>query len=103
MDKYFNFHGWTDIEPYELVNVISPKCVEIKAMKSELDPGWKPEWVPGGFSAICTNQASQRWSISSDPAALVIRARLHKNGQWHSPRGRHIPSDHPVKLYDYNF
>ena len=101
--KYANHHGWSDVTPYEVIRVISDKTIEIREMKAERDPAYTPEFVPGGFSAVCTNQRDQTWIIESDDTAPVIRARLRKDGYFHSQRGRHILNDKPVHFYDYNF
>ena len=101
--KYANHHGWSDVTPYEVIRVISDKTIEIREMKAERDPTYQPEFVPGGFSAICTNQHSQKWIIESDDTAPVIRARLRKDGRFWSNRGSHRLSDEPIRFYDYNF
>jgi len=101
---YFNSRGWTDVSPGELIRVISSKTVEIREMDAVLDPEWKPEFVPGGFSAICTNQNEQKWVITSNPSNPVIRIRKHKNGKWKAAHGEEFrPSDAPRKFYDFNF
>jgi hypothetical protein len=101
---YMNYRGWSDTEPFEVVNVVSEKCVEIRAMKAERDPSWTPEFVPGGFAGTVVNQGEQRWVISSDPEAPVVRVRLQKSGKWKTASGaEYVPSDVPRKYYDYNF
>ena len=101
---YFNSRGWTDVEPYEVVRVVSDKTVEIRAMKATQDESWKPNFVPGGFSAVCTNQNEQKWIIESDETAEIIRVRKHKNGKWKAAHGGEFrPSDAPRKFYDFNF
>lgn len=102
--KYANQHGYSDVTPYEVVRKVSEKTLEIRRMKAERDPTWKPEIVPGGFAGHCTNQESQRWIIESDADASITRIRLGKNGQWKSPHGgRFQLSDTPRRFYDYNF
>lgn len=93
---------YSDVQPYEVIRVISEKTIEIRAMSAELDAEWKPKFDVGGFVGHCTNQKTQKWIItsSSDP---VIRMRKQKNGTWKSIYGRHKLSDEPVKVYDYNF
>lgn len=103
--KYANFHGYNDIEPYEIIRFVTSKCIEIRAM-SCVEDNWKPDWVPGGFSAICMNQHHQKWCITSDPIQPTIRIRRHcgKRKGWFDPKGRmFILSNHPIKFYDYNF
>ena len=48
--KYCNQHGYTDINPYEVIRVVSDKCLEIRSMKAEKNPDYKPDFVAGGFS-----------------------------------------------------
>ena len=49
--KYANRIGYTDVNPCEVVKVISDKCVEIREMIAE-EKEWKKEWVAGGFSDV---------------------------------------------------
>jgi len=101
--KYANHYGYSDVDPYEIVRVISDKTIEIREMKAERDDSVKLEFHVGGFSAHCSNQRDQKWTISSDETAKVIRIRLGKRG-WKCPHGRKFSlSDKPVKFYDYNF
>jgi len=101
--KYANLHGYSDVYPYEVIRVISDKTIEIRAMKYEIDPTWKPNMIPGGFLAHCDNQNEQRWSIESNPSIATLRMRKHKNGHWKSALGRHVLSEQPKRFYDYNF
>ena len=102
--QYANKLGYSDVEPFEVVRVVSEKCIEIRKMDAELDPEWKPEIVPGGFAGRCINQNSQKWIIKSNPANPVARIRLQKNGSWKSACGSRFALDSkPVKFYDYNF
>lgn len=101
--SYFTHLGYTDRSPYEIVNVISEKTIEIRAMDSERDD-WDMQIMKGGFSAIVLNQRDQKWKITSNENNPVIRIRKHKNGQWKNKYGaKYIPSDAPYKFYDYNF
>lgn len=101
--KFANHFGYSDINPYEIVRVVSDKTLEIREMKAERDQSVKLEFVPGGFSAICVNDSEQKWHISSDEAAPVTRIRLGKRG-WKDAHGRRFGlNDEPVKYYDYNF
>jgi hypothetical protein len=101
--KYANLLGYTDVEPYEVIRAISDKTIEVRAMRAELDPTWKPDFHIGGFCAHCSNQNSQRWNITSDPDGHVLRLRLAKNGHWkHKGLEFHL-ADAPRKFHDYNF
>lgn len=100
--QYMNLHLYSDIFPYEVIRWVSEKTVEIRMMKAELDPQWKPEFVAGGFLGHCVNQDEQRYIYESNGDAKVIRARLTARG-WKSKAGIHKLSDSPRRKYDYNF
>jgi hypothetical protein len=107
--KYCNMKGWTDSEPYEVIKVVSDKCLEIRFMKSEKNPDYNPDFVAGGFSAHCTNNYDQKWIITSCPEAKTIRVRKRKTVKnygegvyWHQT-ARYQLADEPHKFYDYNF
>ena len=97
--KYCNRHLYTDIDPFEVVRVISPKCVEIRMMDAK-QTVFPTDFHPGGFSGHYADNRNQEYEYTSDMNSGVIRIRLGKNG-WGN--GRYIMSDQPVKFYDYNF
>ena len=102
--KYANQFGWSDVEPFEVVRVVSDKTLEIRRMDTEKDESVKLEFHVGGFSAHCSNQSDQKWIITSQPDASVIRIRLSKNKGWRCANGsRYVLADAPRKFYDYNF
>jgi len=101
--NYANHYGYSDVNPFEIVRRVSDKTVEIRSMKAERDPDWKPDFVPGGFSAVCLNINSQKWIIESDPDGVVRRIRLGKRGWKDSHRNRYELSDKPFRFYDFNF
>ncbi len=101
--SYANEIGYSDVNPYEIVRVISDRTIEVRAMTAQRDPSWKPEIIPGGFSGRCINQDEQRWFITPNHDAKVIRIRLGKKG-WRDKYGcRFVLAQHPCKHYDYNF
>ena len=53
--KYANQIGWSDVEPFEVVNVISDKTLEIRRMDTEKDESVKLNFIQGGFVAHCDN------------------------------------------------
>lgn len=104
MEQYANHIGYSDVNPWEVTRRVSDKTIEVREMDAERDPQWQPEFVPGGFSAVCTNIRDQRWLIVSNPANPTRRLRLHKDGQWRDAHGnRYSLNSVPVKFYDYNF
>jgi hypothetical protein len=104
--QYANQYGYSDVNPFEVVRVVSDKCIEVRAMGAERDPNG-PELIfnVGGFAANCPNQRDQKWIISSDESNPVVRLRLRKNGYYGSPKvsGKFALSNQPIKFYDYNF
>ena len=102
--NYANQIGYSDINPFEIVRKISDKTIEIREMVSTRDRSVELEFIPGGFSAHCRNQNKQKWHISSDETASVVRIRLSKNRGWQDKHGRRFSlADQPCKFYDYNF
>ena len=102
--KYAMHIAYSDINTYEVIRVVSEKCIEIRKMKGEKNPDFKPEFVAGGFSAVCINQGDQEWIITSDESAPVIRIRANKKLGWADKYGqKFVLRDKPVKYYDYNF
>lgn len=101
--KYANHLGYSDIDPYEVIRVVSDKTLEVREMHCERDESVKLEFHIGGFSAHCSNQRDQNWFITPDEQGRVFRIRLGKNG-WKDAHGRRFAlGDEPVKFYDYNF
>lgn len=100
---FANLHLHSDVVPFEVVRVVSPKCIEVRRMVATLSPDWEPVFHVGGFAANCSNQQSQVWTYAPDPAAPVVKARLRKDGDYHSAYGRHRVAQAPRKFHDYNF
>jgi hypothetical protein len=101
--KFFAKVGYSDLVAFEVVRIVSDKCVEIREMTA-VEGSWKPEYEVGGFNAICANQHDQNWEISSNEANPVIKVRLQKTGKWQDASGnRYKPTATPVQFRDYNF
>ena len=97
--KYCNLYLHSDIHPYEVVRIISDKCVEVRPMlhKQTVFP---KEFHSGGFSGHYADNYAQKYEYSSNPEASTKRVRLGKRG-WDG--GRFRMEDEPVYFYDYNF
>jgi hypothetical protein len=101
---YANRIGYGDINPHEIVRVISNKCIEVRSMDAERDKSVELTWAAGGFAGHCVNQNEQKWVITSNDSYPVERVRLHKDGRWYGVgKQRFTLSDNPVKFYDFNF
>jgi hypothetical protein len=95
------FHLWSDSHACTVIKR-TPKTITIQRDKAVLDPNFKPEWIPGGFAAHCTNQDEQRYTYERDPKGEIITAR------WSEKRGGFIYLDKIIttgrhEFYDYNF
>lgn len=105
MEKFANHYGYSDVNPFEVVRVISDKTIEIREMDAECDESVKLEFHVGGFSAHCSNQRDQKWFIKSNETYSTIRIRYSKRlNVWKDKHGRKFfLSNEPVKYFDYNF
>jgi len=101
--QYANLHMHSDVEPFEIIRRIGSKTIEIREMNYERVESVELKWDVGGFAGHCINQNDQQWIITPDETAKPIRARLRKDGRYHSVYGKHIISDEPIRFYDYNF
>ena len=101
--KFMNRSIGTDCIPYEVVRVVSDKCVEIRAMKTK-QTKFPKEFHVGGFSAHCSDNHSQEYEYFSDETAEVFKVRYsEKRDSWGGKYVRFWMSDKPVYFYDYNF
>lgn len=99
--KYANKHGYSDVDPYEIVKINTERKMTIRYMNAELVQA--PTFQVGGFSAHANNYA-QKWEITSDETAPEFAIRLNKKGEWKDKHGgRYVISEAPSKFYDYNF
>lgn len=81
------------------------KTLTIQRDKATLDPGFKPEFILGGFSAHCTNSEEQSYTYERNPNGEVFvchwsekkgRFQCGEDGSVRITRGRH-------EYYDYNY
>ena len=95
--------AYTDINPYKVLRIISENTLEIQEMKHEADPNDRPEFVPGGFSAICVKSGSRL--ITEDPNGRILRIRRTKRDpdRWTYKGMRFRLGYKPSAYYDYNF
>ena len=99
--KYANHIMLSDIEPFEVVRIISDKCVEIRPMQTKQIVFPKEIYV-GGFSAHTADNYNQAYEYTSNETASTMRIRKGKKG-WKSGNLKFSMSDAPIKFYDYNF
>lgn len=99
--KYANLHLHTDVQPYEVVRVVSEKCVEVRPMETK-QIEFPKEFHVGGFSAHCSDQHRQKYEYFSNENAPVMKIRKTKKG-WRLGSMKFRMSNAPIKFYDYNF
>ena len=100
--KYCNLIMYSDVEPYEVVKVISDKTVEIRPMIAT-QVEFPQTFIKGGFAGHCVDNHNQKWEFKSNESAPVIRVRKTKRNGWRHGSMKFQMSDHPCKFYDYNF
>ena len=98
---FCNWHMFSDVEPYEIVNVISDKTIEVRAMTCTRN--FQPEWIPGGFAGVCTNQEEQEWIIESNTSNNLLRLRRRKDGNFYKGSMKFVLSKEPRKYYDFGY
>jgi hypothetical protein len=100
---YATHYAYSDINPYEVLRVVSDNCLEVRSMNHENDPNDMPTFVPGGFSAICTHFGSR--VISVDPKGKVFKIRRTKRNpeRWTYKGMRFALDKEPRAYYDHNF
>ena len=92
---------WTDEDPCTVIRK-TKTTITVRYDKAEKDPNWKPEWITGGFSAICTNDHDQQWIITEDPEGHTETFYWSSKSNAYTHNGcRVTPGWH--KYYDYNF
>lgn len=92
---------WSDRHAYTIIKR-TPKSLTLRRCKATLAPEFKPEFVPGGFCAHCTNQDDQEYIYEEDENGQIEKAywseRKHGfyvGGCMSVSAGRH-------EFYDYN-
>jgi hypothetical protein len=99
-----SLYGYSDVDAYEIVKVISDKTIEIRKMDTEHDISHLKQSV-GGFFGHVENQRNQKVTYASNPDAEVIRIRRKKNNpeEWCNGNLRFGLTEKPYAFYDYNF
>ena len=104
---YLNEILHSDINPYEVVEMITPNKWLIRkldtTLKSEVRKKMQDSFCPGGFAGHVDNDC-QEWEISvneNNPLITVFRGRKNKHFKIGSmPMSM---SHSPIKIYDFNF
>ena len=81
------------------------KTMTVQRDKATKDPSFVPQWEPGGFSAICTNNNEQKWNYQRDPQGEIIKCHWSEvRGAWQAGEGGCLSVYRGRnEFYDYNF
>lgn len=110
---YLNEILYSDINPYEVVEMITPNKWVIRKLDTNLKPEARKKiqdsFCPGGFAGHVDNDC-QEWDISvneNNPLITVFRGRknyfFRKNKHFKIGSLPMSMSHSPIKIYDFNF
>jgi hypothetical protein len=99
--EYFTEVGYSQLYPW-VATKRTAKTATLAKVVVKKDPDWKPDFIPGGFCAHCTNQSDQTWLFDRIEHTAVTTIRLNNRGQWAHKGVRFIPN-RATEFYDYNF
>lgn len=105
---YCNRHLYSDIQPYEVIEVLSDTRLRLRSMNYTMDSGCmkrlNESFKPGGFMGNFDNSV-QEWVCSSDETGIVIEVRKHKDGHFYEANNciPYVLSDKPRRFRDFNF
>jgi len=93
---------WSDYHAGTIVKV-TKATITIRRDKATLDPNFKPEFIPGGFAAHCTNQNEQRWSYEPNENGHLTTLHWSKKYNRYGTPGNPSAIKGRHEFYDYNF
>ncbi len=105
---YCNRHLFCDIQPYEVINVVSDTRLRLRSMNYKQTNGGverlKESFVPGGYIGHFDNSV-QEWICTEDPTGIIVEVRMRKNGFFYEVNDStpYILSDKPKRYRDFNF
>lgn len=93
---------WSDRYAATVIKV-TKSSVTVRRDKATLNPDFKPEWIPGGFAAHCTNQDEQTYTYEPDENGTEYTFRWSRKYQRYGQPGNLTLSKGRHEFYDYNF
>lgn len=95
---------YTDVEPATIIKKTAT-TITVRHDKATRKEDWKPEWIVGGFSAICLNNEDQQdaWIIEEDPDGYTEVFRYRKSWGLYMNKSNNKIFPGWKKFYDYNF
>lgn len=93
---------WSDRHAATIIKVT--KCsITVRRDKATLNPDFKPDFIPGGFAAHCTNQSEQSYTYEADENGTTYTFRWSKKYCRYGTPGNLTLSKGRHEFYDYNF
>jgi hypothetical protein len=96
--KYINQYLWSDVNPVGKIVGVKGKTKVLVQPVVASENLTKMEFIPGGFSAHCTNMYEQEYEFSEE--GKVYEMSLSNSSMKRTHLGI---ADHPRRFYDYNF
>lgn len=96
--KYLNQYLWSDVNPVGKIVAIKGKTKVVVQPVVAGPNKAKMEFIPGGFSAHCTNMYDQKYDFFEEGAVYELSLSNSK-----MKRTNIGIADHPQKHYDFNF
>lgn len=93
---------WSDRYAATVIKV-TKSSVTVRRDKAILNSDFKPEWIPGGFAAHCTNQDEQTYTYEPDENGTEYTFRWSRKYQRYGQPGNLTLSKGRHEFYDYNF
>lgn len=93
---------WSDRYAATVIKV-TKSSVTVRRDKATLNPDFKPEWIPGGFAAHCTNQDEQTYTYEPNENGTEYTFRWSRKYQRYGQPGNLTLSKGRHEFYDYNF
>jgi hypothetical protein len=82
---------------------VTKATITIRRDKAIKDPNFKPEFIPGGFVAHCTNQSEQAYTYEPDENGNLTTIYWSKKYNRYGTPGNLTASKGRHEFYDYNF
>ena len=93
---------WSDRYAATVI-AVTKSTVTVRRDAATLDPGFKPEFIIGGFAGHCTNQSEQRYSYKPDEKGSTYTFHWSRKYQRYGQPGNLTLSKGRHEFYDYNF
>lgn len=105
--EYLTQTAYSDHTPWKVIGRTAT-TLTLQEVRTERDPEWTPEIVPGGFAGHCTNQDEQTW-LYAGLGPVTTKVRLAKSRYygsdklWRSAQAGEFIANGARRKYDYNF